>query len=1039
MAITVFVCTHNRVDLLRKMLASLNEAKRPQQPVEVLVIANNCSDGTAEFLADYAERPGTRLPLRWIAEPTPGKSHALNRGIPAVSTELVAFVDDDHRIDADYLVAIERASVAHPEVDIFCGRILPDWTGAEPHWVHDEGPYRIYPLPVPRYDLGPEPLAVTEQGGPAPGGGNIVLRRPVFALAGRFSTELGPHGHDLGGGEDTEYVVRALRRGATLRYCPGIVQYHYVDLERLSLSYIVRKGFQRTRSTARLKHAGEGVPLFAWRKLGEYLLQTVFAMSWQKRRFYLVRVGASLGEIRGMREATRRRRLPLGPEPGTRALGIATTLCLAFTLFALLSMPAVPWHAASPPLATAALAALALLAKSIFDFSQTGPGIRPEHLRPYRIYVALALMRLAAWAFAFFFVMAAVGSLLYHAAHVCLGMRGGTSGAVLASLAGIAVLTGLQFSALLLHNPGLLVASMHYRTSRFYPLWRCLSPLRIAALRLSVLLLACALLGCAVHTLWQAGATASACALLGLAAVAGCVIAWCAWQPDARPVLRAPREGAPNVLMIGSDTLRADRFDDARGLTPNIARLRARGTLFTHCYVPCARTAPSLISLLTGTWPTTHGVRDNFVSDAETHLGLDGLPALLGAGGYKSAAVSDWCGADMGKFDLGFDHLELPADQWNLKYLIRQGPKDLRLFVSLFVHNRLGRVLLPEIYYLGGVPLTSQLGRQTRWLIGEMAARHTPFFINAFFSTTHPPFASEYPWYTRHADPAYAGESKLAMARLTDPFDIIRRQAEPREEFDLEQILQLYDGCVAQFDHEVGRLFEHLEHCGLAANTLVVIYSDHGMEFFEHGAWGQGNSALGDYSARVPLLIVDPRRAGGRMVDATVRSIDIAPTLLQLCGLPASVRMDGESLCGLLDAAGDPLDRLAYNETGIWISDVPGMHPEHLRYPTIVELLEIPNPTSGTLAFKPEFKHRVVAAKDRFVQRGRWKLVWQPLEGGCLLQLFDTERDPACVTDLSQREPAIAAQLWAALHRFLVADDIDVPAAAAPAGMQQAG
>ncbi|MGE3771503.1 MAG: glycosyltransferase family 2 protein, partial [Gammaproteobacteria bacterium] len=385
MAITVFICTHNRVDLLRKVLASLNEAKRPQQPVEVLVIANNCSDGTAEFLTDYAERPGTRLPLRWIAEPTPGKSHALNRGIPAVRTDLVAFVDDDHRIDADYLVEIEGASAAHPEVDIFCGRILPDWTGAEPRWVHDEGPYRIYPLPVPRYDLGPESIPVTEDEGPVPGGGNLILRRPVFALAGRFSTELGPHGHDLGGGEDSEYVIRALRRGAVLRYCPAIVQYHYVDLERLTLSYIVRKGFQRTRSTARLKHTGEGVPLFAWRKLCEYLLQIVFAISWQQRRFYLVRVGASLGEIRGMREASRRKRLPLGPEPGTRALGVATALCLAFTLLALLSMPAVPWHAANPPVATAALAALALLAKSIFDFSQTGPGVQREHLRPYRL------------------------------------------------------------------------------------------------------------------------------------------------------------------------------------------------------------------------------------------------------------------------------------------------------------------------------------------------------------------------------------------------------------------------------------------------------------------------------------------------------------------------------------------------------------------------------------------------------------------------------------------------------------------------------
>ena len=51
----------------------------------------------------------------------------------------------------------------------------------------------------------------------------------------------------------------------------------------------------------------------------------------------------------------------------------------------------------------------------------------------------------------------------------------------------------------------------------------------------------------------------------------------------------------------------------------------------------------------------------------------------------------------MGKFAFGFDYTDLPEDQWNLKYLIRQGPKDLRLFVSLFTHNRLGRLLFPEL------------------------------------------------------------------------------------------------------------------------------------------------------------------------------------------------------------------------------------------------------------------------------------------------------------------------------------------------------
>ena len=204
-----------------------------------------------------------------------------------------------------------------------------------------------------------------------------------------------------------------------------------------------------------------------------------------------------------------------------------------------------------------------------------------------------------------------------------------------------------------------------------------------------------------------------------------------------RPQARAPRKRParapgtpPNILMIGSDTLRADRLGALgyrRALTPHLDQLATSGVLFTNCYVPCARTAPSLISMLTGTWPHTHGVRDNYADDEATRLKVDALPTRLKQVGYRTAAISDWCGADMGKFSFGFDYTDLPEDQWNLKYLIRQGPKDLRLFVSLFTHNRLGRLLLPEIYYLGGVPLTQQMGKRARRLVSRLAESAEPF------------------------------------------------------------------------------------------------------------------------------------------------------------------------------------------------------------------------------------------------------------------------------------------------------------------------
>jgi glycosyltransferase involved in cell wall biosynthesis len=303
-SLTILICTHNRADLLERVLASINAANRPAMSVQILVAANACTDETVERMRAYQALQAERswISLQVIEVPTPGKSHALNRAIPEIDTDLTAFVDDDHRVDENYLVAIEEADHAWPDAGLYCGRILPDWEGNEPKWVHDEGPYRIYPLPVPRQDRGNSPKIVTPDEGPIPGGGNLVVRHAVFELTGQFSTDLGPRGHDLGGGEDSEWVLRAMARGVQCQYMPGMMQYHYVDTERLRLGYLLKKSYQRTRATSRI-HGHGSVPLYMWRKLAEYGFKSVFSLSWTRRRFFLMRVAAVLGEIQGRRES----------------------------------------------------------------------------------------------------------------------------------------------------------------------------------------------------------------------------------------------------------------------------------------------------------------------------------------------------------------------------------------------------------------------------------------------------------------------------------------------------------------------------------------------------------------------------------------------------------------------------------------------------------------------------------------------------------------------------------------------------------------
>jgi len=317
-SLIVLISTHNRVALLERTLHYLNEARHPRDwRVEILVVANACSDQTHGALRNYLEKVATPaappltgpLTLRWLAEPTPGKSHALNRALPLLTSDLVAFVDDDHRVDAMYLENACNAFRTYPDADIFCGRIIPDWDGTEPSWVHDKGPYRIYPLPVPRYDLGNQPLASPHERA-IPGGGNLVLRTALFAKVGDFSTEYGPVGHNLSGGEDQEWVKRAIAAGARLQYVPDIVQYHYVDHLRLELGYLLRKAFERSASVVRLSDGPVNprlIPPYMIRKVAQHGLAAIVSANRQVRRFHLVRTAASLGEIKGHLQARRDR------------------------------------------------------------------------------------------------------------------------------------------------------------------------------------------------------------------------------------------------------------------------------------------------------------------------------------------------------------------------------------------------------------------------------------------------------------------------------------------------------------------------------------------------------------------------------------------------------------------------------------------------------------------------------------------------------------------------------------------------------------
>ena len=177
-----------------------------------------------------------------------------------------------------------------------------------------------------------------------------------------------------------------------------------------------------------------------------------------------------------------------------------------------------------------------------------------------------------------------------------------------------------------------------------------------------------------------------------------------------------------------------------------------------------------------------------------------------------------------------------------------------------------------------------------------------------------------------------------------------------------------------------------------------------------------------DASARVPLIIVDPRREGGRTVRQTVRSIDVMPSLLDLIAheIPSSV--NGRSLLPYLDGEETDLGLEAFHETGFWLTRVPGMPPDHLEYPNILELLDIKDKTTGTLSVKADFKDIVIEAKDRMVRTDRWKLTYQPLKNKAVFNLFDLNEDPDCEHDVIDVYPEAAQSMKDRLIEWILED-----------------
>lgn len=287
---------------------------------EVLVVDNNSKDRTREVVEQFQQQHPGRF--RYLFEGQPGKSYALNSGIRASESEVLAFMDDDVTVEPTWLWNLAAPLLEKNEWGGTGGRILAARSFTPPRWMAVEGRYDLGAI-LALFDLGTERKLLDR----APFGTNMAYRREVFQKYGGFRVDMGPRPDSEMRNEDTEFGRRVMLAGEKLCYEPSAVVYHAVPEARLEKKYFLEWWFEGGRAAIR----EAGVRPDIWKiprhflTLGKISAQMVvrtlrwmLAISPQRRFYSKVWVWATAGEIL---ECYQRRLLRTAPAASAPVLG----------------------------------------------------------------------------------------------------------------------------------------------------------------------------------------------------------------------------------------------------------------------------------------------------------------------------------------------------------------------------------------------------------------------------------------------------------------------------------------------------------------------------------------------------------------------------------------------------------------------------------------------------------------------------------------------------------------------------------------------
>lgn len=349
------------------------------------------------------------------------------------------------------------------------------------------------------------------------------------------------------------------------------------------------------------------------------------------------------------------------------------------------------------------------------------------------------------------------------------------------------------------------------------------------------------------------------------------VVAMVLWPMLLGAARQLPDVGrSPNIVMIGVDTLRADHvgcYGYWRRTTPNIDKLAGEGVTFERCYSVAAWTKASFMSMMTGHLPASHGCR----SDVDRLSGgIRTIGEELSRRGYYCAAVvsNPLVGAKFG-FGRGFEKYD-----------------DYTVFLDAEL-ALLGSEERGEHQGIGDLVSGAAVTRQAKRLLGAARESGKPFFLFVHYFDPHDSYVPPVP-YDRQFDGTYAGRM--------DGRDIVSLRNLPPAPRDLEHLVARYDGEVAYEDAQIGELIRAIDERSEANSVLIILVSDHGEAFGEHGKLLHGNSVYREEVA-VPMIWrwrgVIP---AGHRVRVPVGTNDIAATVAEVCGLSGIEAVHARSL-----------------------------------------------------------------------------------------------------------------------------------------------